>query len=74
MRDRRIVSVGSSPSRRCIETIEPLADAVHLEISLEPSLAEGADVDDAWAVLVGLTAFGAVSVIGRIRGALRSRD
>jgi hypothetical protein len=28
----------------------------------------------AWAVLIGLTAFGAASVIGRIRGALRSRS
>ena len=27
----------------------------------------------AWAVLIGLTAVGAASVIGRIRGALRSR-
>jgi broad specificity phosphatase PhoE len=33
--------VMSSPYRRCIQTVEPLADAAGLEVEADPALAEG---------------------------------
>jgi 8-oxo-dGTP diphosphatase len=37
----------SSPSRRCIETVEPLAERLHKEIDIRKEFLEGADPDDA---------------------------
>jgi broad specificity phosphatase PhoE len=39
---RRIGSILSSPYRRCVETVEPLAAAAGLEVELRDELAEGA--------------------------------
>ena len=36
----------SSPYRRCVETVEPLAADLHLEIEQRAELAEGADAGD----------------------------
>jgi len=41
----------SSPSARCIQTVEPLAEALGLEVEVRSELAEGAPVDDAIALL-----------------------
>jgi 8-oxo-dGTP diphosphatase len=41
----------SSPSVRCVQTIEPLGKALDLEITLEPRLGEGERNEDALALL-----------------------
>jgi len=44
----------SSPSRRCVQTIRPLADALVLPVERDPLFEEGADVQRALAYLVTL--------------------
>ncbi len=44
--DRGIVSVFSSPSVRCVQTVEPLADKLGLGIDLRVELGEGTAKDD----------------------------
>ncbi len=39
--DRSLGRIFSSPYRRCVETVQPLADATGLEIELREELAEG---------------------------------
>jgi 8-oxo-dGTP diphosphatase len=41
----------SSPYARCVQTVEPLAKALGLEIELRPELGEGAPIDVALALL-----------------------
>ena len=41
----------SSPSVRCVQTVEPLGRALDLEIRIEPRLAEGTELDDSLALL-----------------------
>lgn len=50
-RPRRILS---SPLVRCVQTVQPLADALGIEVERHPSLAEGARHEDAWALLESL--------------------
>jgi phosphohistidine phosphatase SixA len=45
--DRPIRRLWSSPAVRCVQTLEPLADALGAEIKIAPELAEGADPDEA---------------------------
>ncbi len=42
--DRGVTSVSSSPARRCVQTIEPLAHALKLPVELDKRLAEGSSV------------------------------
>ena len=49
--DRPISAVWSSPLPRCNQTVEPLAVIAGLEVELFDGLAEGADIDTAWAVI-----------------------
>jgi 8-oxo-dGTP diphosphatase len=42
LRDRAIARVVSSPYVRCVETVEPLADALGVEVETDERLAEGA--------------------------------
>lgn len=49
---RRIVT---SPHRRCVETVEPLAAALDREVVVDERLAEGADPQDAAEWLVSLS-------------------
>lgn len=44
----------SSPALRCIETVEPLADAAGVAVEVHPALAEGAPLEAAWALLEAL--------------------
>src|SRR4051812_16780515 len=49
----------SSPYVRCVQTVEPLAEVLKLEVEPRPELAEGAPVDDSIALLrqtAGITA------------------
>jgi 8-oxo-dGTP diphosphatase len=41
LRDRAIARIVSSPFLRCVETVEPLADALGLEVETDARLAEG---------------------------------
>jgi 8-oxo-dGTP diphosphatase len=50
--DRPITRVYSSPSRRCIDTVAPLAKQVHREVKTRDVLLEGADPDEAIAFLL----------------------
>lgn len=43
---RPIGRVVSSPSLRCVQTVEPLADALGLKVETSQTLAEGATADD----------------------------
>ncbi len=51
LRPKRILS---SPLIRCIETVQPLADALGVVVEPHPALAEGADPDATWALLEAL--------------------
>ncbi|MEX2549775.1 MAG: phosphoglycerate mutase family protein [Nitriliruptoraceae bacterium] len=44
--DRDIDAVLSSPARRCVQTVEPIADALGLPVEEQESLAEGAPFED----------------------------
>lgn len=50
---RRILS---SPLVRCVETVQPLASSLGLLVELHPALAEGADLEESWALLEALGA------------------
>jgi len=44
--DRGIVSVFSSPSVRCVQTVEPVAEELGMAVDLRPELGEGTAKDD----------------------------
>jgi broad specificity phosphatase PhoE len=50
---RGITLITSSPAQRCVETVEPLAQALGLEVELDKRLAEGSPVQPAFEVLMG---------------------
>jgi 8-oxo-dGTP diphosphatase len=52
--DSTVERVVSSPSRRCIETVEPIAERVGCAVTVKRELAEGADPDDAIALVLEL--------------------
>lgn len=51
LRPQRILS---SPLIRCVQTVQPLADALGVVVEPHPALAEGADLDATWALLEAL--------------------
>lgn len=52
--DERIEMVLSSPYPRCIETVQPLADLLGLEVVVDAALAEGSDIKDSWKLVESL--------------------
>ena len=58
--DRSVTSVHSSPYVRCVQTVEPLAEARGLRVEPAPQLAEAAAVADAVSLVRGLAGSGAV--------------
>jgi 8-oxo-dGTP diphosphatase len=50
--EQKIDEVRSSPSVRCIETVEPLAESHGLAVTVDPSLGEGSDVDECIAAVL----------------------
>lgn len=48
----------SSPLIRCVETVQPLADALGLPVEPHPALGEGADLERTWSLLEGLAGDG----------------
>jgi 8-oxo-dGTP diphosphatase len=55
--------IASSPARRCIETMLPLADRLGLEVAPRIELYEGASTEQAWAVVVEAAAFDGDTVL-----------
>ena len=53
--DRPVTSVHSSPYVRCMQTVEPIADARGLRVEPAPQLAEGAAAADALDFVRGLS-------------------
>lgn len=54
LRERPIGRIVSSPARRCIETVEPLAVVTGSEVEQSTALLEGADPDEAVELLLKL--------------------
>jgi len=54
LRDRGIERIVTSPYKRCIETVEPIAALTGAKIELSDALAEGPDVDAAYDLVHGL--------------------
>ena len=50
-RPQRILS---SPLVRCLQTVQPLADVLRIVVEPHPALAEGARLEDTWALLEAL--------------------
>jgi 8-oxo-dGTP diphosphatase len=48
LRDRGIECIYSSPFTRCVETVEPLAEAIGAKVIEHDALAEGPDIDGAY--------------------------
>jgi 8-oxo-dGTP diphosphatase len=55
--------VVSSPAARCVETVEPLASSVGVDIDIDDRLFEGADVEDSWALVEELVEAGITAVL-----------
>jgi phosphohistidine phosphatase SixA len=53
---RPVTRVVSSPYVRCVQTVEPLAEAAGLSVEVDERFAEGADVDAAFELLLELDA------------------
>ena len=51
--DAPISRIVSSPATRCTQTVQPLADALGLEVVEHDDLWEGSSIDDVLAVLQG---------------------
>lgn len=58
-----VTAILTSPAARCVETVDPLAAALGLDIELEPRLFEGSDIDASWALLEELVESDVVAVL-----------
>ena len=61
--DRPITRILSSPAMRCRKTVEPLAARLGVEVELSTPLLEGADLQDALAVVRAAAAAGEEAVL-----------
>jgi broad specificity phosphatase PhoE len=68
LREAAFGSVWSSPARRCVQTVEPLAEARRLEVRTDPRLFEGHDAADTMRFLEAQT--DSVSVVASTHGDL----
>jgi 8-oxo-dGTP diphosphatase len=69
--ERGIVTIVSSPYLRCRQTVEPLAERLHLSVEIADELAEGASLDQARRILDKVdTAEAVVCSHGDVIGAL----
>jgi 8-oxo-dGTP diphosphatase len=60
LKDAGIERIVTSPSLRCIETVKPLAEAIGAKLEISDALAEGPDIDGAYAVVDSLVGNNAV--------------
>ena len=58
--DCDIERIISSPSRRCIETVEPLAARIGAKVEVSDALAEGPDIDAAYDLVHGVVGANAI--------------
>ena len=58
-----VTVVVTSPAARCVETIEPLASVVGVDVSIDDRLFEGTDIDDAWSLVEELVDHDEVAVL-----------
>lgn len=61
--DEDITVVLTSPAARCVETIEPLASSLGLDIVIDDRLMEGTDIDASWAIVEALALDGETAVL-----------
>lgn len=54
------VVVRSSPYRRCVQTVDPLAAALGLDVVVDERLAEGTPIEESWALVEELVTTTAV--------------
>lgn len=76
---RGIKRVVSSPSLRCVQTVQPLAERLGLEVETSEALAEGVDADDVVTLFRSMAATNAAlcthgDVIPTLLDALVDRD
>jgi len=60
LRHEPVARIVSSPYERCIQTVQPLAKQLGLEVEVDDRLGEGSDVGGAWDLVTGLAAGTAV--------------
>ncbi|MEX1038682.1 MAG: NUDIX hydrolase [Acidimicrobiia bacterium] len=60
LREREIERIITSPYKRCVQTVEPLAKMIGAEVEISEALAEGPDVDAAYDLIHSLAGANAV--------------
>jgi len=60
LKDRGIERIYSSPHTRCVQTVEPLAEAIGAKVIEHDALAEGPDIDAAYGLADELVGYNAV--------------
>lgn len=60
LKDRGIEKIYTSPYTRCVQTVEPLAEAIGAKVIEHDSLAEGPDIDGAYGLCDELVGYNAV--------------
>ncbi len=60
LRDRGIERIYTSPFTRCVQTVEPLAEAIGAKVIEHDALAEGPDIDGAYDLIDTLVGYNAV--------------
>jgi len=60
LRDAGIEKIYSSPYTRCVQTVEPLADAIGAKVIEHDALAEGPDIDAAYALADEMVGYNAL--------------
>lgn len=60
LRDRGIERIYSSPYTRCVQSVEPLAEAIGAKVIEHDALAEGPDIDGAYGLADELVGYNAV--------------
>ncbi|MGE3835963.1 MAG: histidine phosphatase family protein [Acidimicrobiia bacterium] len=76
LRDAPVGRIVSSRYTRCLETVRPLADRLHVAVEVHPALAEEADVGASWELLEQLAETGGDTVVcshGNVLSALLDR-
>jgi 8-oxo-dGTP diphosphatase len=73
LKDEEIARILSSPYARCVETVEPLAEARGLPVEEEPRLAEGTPAGVSWELVAGLQAPTVLCTHGDVGGDIVAR-
>jgi 8-oxo-dGTP diphosphatase len=63
LRPRSVERIASSRYVRCVQTVQPLADALGLDVEVHTALAEEASIEATWALLEDVAASGTETVL-----------